>query len=1210
MLEPKILILIFSIVFICSIPVNILSMPIEASVNYGVQWTQRKLKNLNYVVMTFISDIGYPEFFEVENIDNCFKNYDYNYHFYNSCYINKDDIIEFTFKKEIKNLDSFLSNNKSQQVEYLLSIDLSKMVPMIKDVTSMNYMFKGCKNLKYINFGDFDASKVTSMISMFEGCTSLISLNLSHFDTSNLVYMSGMLNNLISLRILDISNFNMEKVNKYNNIFCNLTELRYINIYNIKNGKNKIIFNTFKNNENLIVCQNEKIISNPNYVYKCCNFNIEKDNFNNLQIQRINSSLVELKSEEIKYIKLPKQKSNLKSEKAINSNFLANRRLNEEKKEIIILAIDFYEVYDLNLTINYYFVTTNNNINFKHLKFYCLIVYNNSESGIISNQTKEVNCVFENTMINNKYEIPCYVKLDNMSYLYIDGIHELFIFEPNNTEVVGISPLVHMTNRSFITNIKSSNHSVYILDHSFYNKESKNSKYFNISGIINESNPKIFYNKSILYINDLEIEGNVIELNCRIINVNKNKNNYTLICEDIEYLNVTNETYLQSAISFINDNGDILLIKFDEKTNSKNISYNNCSGIGFFKEECTPNNITNSSDKILSDFIYDILDDIENGKFNGIFNEIIAENKTINKSENNVTYQISTVSSQYTSNLSTVALEDCESKLKEKYSLDKNENIILLKVEYGIEKIKIPIIEYQLFLKNGTRINLSYCDNIPEIVSIPVDIDEEEEFIYNPNSDFYTDGCHSYTSEYNTDLTIYDRKKNYNEKFFALCEKDCVYKEYNKKTKRVECECETKKEFPKFANEVNEVFETIKELDLKELLHQFVDVIKHSNFFLFKCYQVVFSFEGLKKNSGSYIIIIITLGIIFCTIFFGIKGYTLFKRQIRNLVTQRGGNIIPQETKSDISISDTSNNFNNYGKLSNLTNIENKSYINNTNKSKNDDKNTVRITNITITKNFKKRNNITSPKNSDDISSDKNLNIKSNKIYNDFEMNDLNYDTALGKDKRTFCQSYISLMKLKQPIYYTFFLENDYNSKILKICLFLFSFPLDYAINAFFFNDSTMHKIYEDRGDYNCIYQLPEIIYSSLISYGITQLLNCFILSEEKVAKIAENKSSENDTKINNLFKKSIFKMVTFFVLIFFFLFLFWYYLSSFCAVYKNTQGALIKNTVQSFAATLSIKPFFIGLFPCLMRVCSLRKKSAISRCLYYASNIISDIFL
>ena len=102
-----------------------------------------------------------------------------------------------------------------------------------------------------------------------------------------------------------------------------------------------------------------------------------------------------------------------------------------------------------------------------------------------------------------------------------------------------------------------------------------------------------------------------------------------------------------------------------------------------FQDLC---NITNKTiDKnnyTVSIFINDILDDIDKGKFNDIFNETIAENKSIIKSENNATYIISTVSSQNSTNYSTIDLQDCESKIKESYSIDKNEPLILLKVQY------------------------------------------------------------------------------------------------------------------------------------------------------------------------------------------------------------------------------------------------------------------------------------------------------------------------------------------------------------------------------------------------------------------------------------------------------------------------------------------------------------------------------------------------
>ena len=609
--------------------------------------------------------------------------------------------------------------------------------------------------------------------------------------------------------------------------------------------------------------------------------------------------------------------------------------------------------------------------------------------------------------------------------------------------------------------------------------------------------------------------------------------------------------------------------KIDEDINKNSTKrFYNCSGNDFFIGKCIPNNMTNSSDIIISDYIYEILDDIENGTFNGIFDNVINENKTYVATESNITYIISTVSSQYSTNYSTIALEDCESLLKEKFLLDKNETLILLKLEYGIEKLKIPIIEYQFFIQNGTRINLSYCQNFTEIVSIPVNINEEEEFIHNPNSYFYNDKCSIYTSEYDTDLCMYDRKNNYNEKYLAICEKNCEYKGYNKENKRVECKCKTKTKFP-------ELVKAIKELKIKELLNQFVDVIKHWNLFLFKCYKVVFSSEGLKKNSGSYINIIITSGIIFCTIFFGIKGYYLYKNRIIDIVNQ---------TLDDNKQNQTLEVYNN-------AKIFNRNDLNNLEKSNN----------MNTTDNA--NNSIYAP-------SEINLNSKLTKSYNDFEMNNLDYNNALIQDNRSFWQMYVSFIKTKHPIYFTFLLKNDYNSFIIKICLFIISFTLEYSINALFFNDSTMHKIYEDRGDYNFIYQLPQTIYSFLISFGITKLLSYFILSEKKVSEIIKTKDSEMKNKINELFKKSIYKLRIFFVLILLFQLLFFYYLSSFCGVYKNTQGALIINTIISFVLSLFIYFYFFCLIPCAMRYYSLNGKNKDRKCLYNASNIISDIIL
>ena len=96
--------------------------------------------------------------------------------------------------------------------------------------------------------------------------------------------------------------------------------------------------------------------------------------------------------------------------------------------------------------------------------------------------------------------------------------------------------------------------------------------------------------------------------------------------------------------------------------------------------------------------------------------------------------------------------------------------------------------------------------------------------------------------------------------------------------------------------------------------------------------------------------------------------------------------------------------------------------------------------------------------------------IKNNKIlefYTDYEINSIIYEKALNIDKRTYFQYYLSLLKTKHLLIYSFYPNKDYNSMAVKIILFFFSFALYFIINALFFNDKTMHKILEDNEIFN-----------------------------------------------------------------------------------------------------------------------------------------------
>ena len=186
---------------------------------------------------------------------------------------------------------------------------------------------------------------------------------------------------------------------------------------------------------------------------------------------------------------------------------------------------------------------------------------------------------------------------------------------------------------------------------------------------------------------------------------------------------------------------------------------------------------------------------------------------------------------------------------------------------------------------------------------------------------------------------------------------------------------------------------------------------------------------------------------------------------------------------------------------------------------------------------------------------------------------------------------YISLLRTNHDISFTFFYNEDYNSKIIKIDLFAFSLTLSFAMNAIFFNDETMHKIYEDEGSFNLIYNLPQIIYSSIISGVLLYFLKLLALSEDLILKFKSNKSTEQLNAREKSLKKCIrIKLVFYFILSTFFLLFFWYYISMFCAIYVNTQIHLIKDTLISFIMSY-ISPIFIYLLPGLFRIPALSER-------------------
>ena len=136
-----------------------------------------------------------------------------------------------------------------------------------------------------------------------------------------------------------------------------------------------------------------------------------------------------------------------------------------------------------------------------------------------------------------------------------------------------------------------------------------------------------------------------------------------------------------------------------------------------------------------------------------------------------------------------------------------------------------------------------------------------------------------------------------------------------------------------------------------------------------------------------------------------------------------------------------------------------------------------------------------------------------------------------------------------------------------------------------------MHKIYEEKGSFNFIYNIPQIIYSSLISGLIDSLIQELALTDSNLISLKQkNDNSDINIKKQKTLKTIKIKIALFFIITLLLLVAFWFYLACFCAVYKNTQIHLIKDTVISFGTSM-ITPFGIYIFPGILRLCALKSK-------------------
>ena len=1133
----------------------------------------------------------------------------------------------------------------------LTSVDISNFDTSL--VTDMSEVFYNCILLTSINISNFKTTNVQFIDNMFHGCESLKIIDFSNFDSTSVTKMNDMFFNCGDLEYINFKNYNSDKTldsnffkgTPKNFVLC--TESDYlINI--IENPECTIVncddnWNDFRKKINIndgnCIDDCTKTEYQYEYNFKCFQ-NCLNGTYNNNYICEDchpdcrecegpnNTNCISCSSSD-KFLKFGNCVDSCK-----NDSYYYNETINQKickceldncdtcslesfnEKLCTSCKDGYYPIYDDKYDINYPFLNCSKSPEgyYLDISFYKLCYLSCKTCNISGNETQH-NCIECKDGYFSKY-------ID----LYKNCYENDYNTYQSNSIVYQNDSITHQ-NDSITYQI---NYDIYKGDSNMYQSDYNdyNTNHFGASEEISN------FTESIMKcLNDYD---KIIE----------EKNKCISSCvEDDEYkFEFRKHCYKECPLNSTerNNSNELDKLSSDKKYFCKPICskeepfeiiniqkcVKNCDFKDIIYKSCILNVETNKEYEKEEKYnnIYDIiLYNVEISITSSNYNTTNLENGKDDVFEyENMTITLTTTENQKKNknngNITTVDLLGCETILRNVYNISDDEIVFIKKIDVIQEGIKISKVLYDVYSKlNGTnlvRLNLSYCSNTKIDISVPVILTESIDK-HNSSSGYYNDICYKTTSDSGTDIILKDRQKEYIEKNRTICQENCIFSEYNYEIQKAKCSCNVV--------HASFSFDNIK-INISKLYDNFVNIRNIVNINILVCYKILFSKKGISNNYGSislipllfihFIIILFYVKILYKKIedkieeiSYGIKNWDLIKAERREKrrfkKRKRKNEIIKENEENDMAKNIIKEESNIIPQINTQNDYKNeKLYFNQPmNISKKD------ILNIN------KRNGINN--NIEELKENvETINInpepkpdlnKAKKIMlpNDEELNNLKYKLALKIDKRTYCQYYISLLKTKHDIIFTFFNNTDYNFKIIKIDLFIFNFILNYAVNTLFFDDNTMHQIYEDKGSFNFIYHLPQIIYSSLIPFIVNIPLKMLALSEDLIIEF-KKKKNKKDLEVRRLAlnKKLKIKFILYYILSSIFLLFFWYYISMFCSIYVNTQIHLIKDTLISFVLSL-IYPFGINLIPGICRIPALSEPENKKEYLYKLSTYI-----
>jgi hypothetical protein len=587
---------------------------------------------------------------------------------------------------------------------------------------------------------------------------------------------------------------------------------------------------------------------------------------------------------------------------------------------------------------------------------------------------------------------------------------------------------------------------------------------------------------------------------------------------------------------------------------------------------------------------------------------------------------------------------DCYNEIHSKNSIPQNKNLIVAQIEtkpgkesykrnpsYGLyhpegghslnfesecREQKVTIQNNLTEQFNNSKVSF---DNIKLMADSGLDL-------FDPTCPFYNDLCTHYPDILGKDIPLEKRILAYYPDI-ELCEDNCDLAFVFLNNKTAKCECPISGEGGKL--------DKLKENSLyKNELGYFEELFYSTNINVIKCYKDLFKQEYFVKCYGGFIILGLIFIQIMCTLIYCTKSRFHLKKYFFNITNKYLNYLKNKNPMKNIGQKPQMIKGGDIGKISKICIPPRKSvkapsgvdiFVKKQNKPNNinqkNQKGIIPFDNSTdkITMNnstnqrrkpklntFKKRqtnfgiNHKLSGKQSDSDNLMNNISDELDIKIEEFlktDLEDMDYDDAIRRDKRTFCVYYGEKIQSEQMILNTFCHKEYLKPMPIKIILLVLQVELYFFINGLFYNEEYVTKIFELEKDTfgNKTWRfLDNLFYAFIVGVIINYVIEFFFIQEKKIRVTLKREKNnllilkyEMVQIIKDLQKRFLsFIIVSFIVSVFI-----WYHISCFNNVYKH-----MKDEWLVFSILIIVCIQLLSLVTCLietiLRFLSFRFKS------------------